>query len=134
MQRFVCALAGSWRHGFTKRTRWRRIIDLEPYKGAGVGAGALAFVYYSAKVLFRQVSKDKMEIVKDRIETDIVTKQFERIRELETANKDLTTEALARAVELGEVKGEVRALQGQVNMLEQTIAAMQRQIDQLVVK
>lgn len=124
-----------------KCVTWRRTIDLEAFKWPTAGAGAIATMYMVGRTIMRVFSRDKLEIVRDRTETNIVVGQFERIRELETANKDLTALYVAKVAELGEVKGEVKALSmqcfsqaGQIKGLEATIAAMQGQINELMMR
>lgn len=113
-------------------------LDGESFKIVGSGAGILGACYYLGSVFFRRFAKDKLERVKDRTETDIVTSQYLRIKELEAANRDITEKYISSASELGEVKGEVRALtmhskqlEGQVDALQKTVEAMQRQINEL---
>ena len=91
--------------------------------------------------MFRRLYKDNLEITKDRTEANIVVGQYERIRELEYANKELTDLYVAKVAELGEVKGEVKALSmqtamqsGQIKHMEATITAMQEQINQLMLR
>jgi hypothetical protein len=98
-------------------------------------------MYGFARLIFRRLYKDNLEITKDRTEANIVVGQYERIRELETANKDLTALYIAKVAELGEVKGEVRALSmqtamlsGQIKTSEATIMAMQSQLNELMLK
>lgn len=119
----------------------RRIIDIEPFKWPAAATGVVAGMYTLGRMFFRRMSKDNLEVTKDRTEVNIVVGQYERIRELETANKELTAKYVAKVAELGEVKGEVRALSmqttmqsGQIDMLKATVAAMQEQINQLMMR
>lgn len=114
---------------------------MESGKWAIGGATGIGAIYAFARLIFRHLYKDNLEITKDRTETNLVVGQYERIRELETANKELTTKYVAKIAELGEVKGEVRALSmqtamqsGQIKTMEATIMAMQEQINELMLR
>lgn len=127
--------------GYLKPISGRGIIDIDTAKDAGAYTGALAGMVFLGRVVFRRLFKDNLEMTKDRTETNIVVGQFERIRELETANKELTALYVAKVAELGEVKGEVKALSmqcssqaGQIKSLESTLAAMQLQLNELMMR
>lgn len=114
-------------------------IDSESVKTIGSGLGALGAFFWAGNAVFRRFFKDKLERVKDRTETDIVTSQYARIKELEAANREITDKYISSASELGEVKGEVRALtmhskmlEGQVSTLQKSLEAMQKQVNDLV--
>lgn len=142
-RQYVCVFMDLSRAGQSRFISGRKIIeaDQESIKAVGMGLGGLSGMFILGRMVFRRFFKDNLEITKDRTETNIVVGQFERIRELESANKDLTALYVAKVAELGEVKGEVKALSmqcssqaGQIKALEATIATMQGQINELMMR
>lgn len=109
----------------------RRTIDIEPFKWPAAATGVVAGMYTLGRMFFRRMSKDNLEITLDRTETNLVVGQYDRIRELETANRDLVGTLLAKTAELGELRGEVRALNVQITAMEKSMVVLQLKIDVL---
>lgn len=115
------------------------MLDGESEKWLATGFGSAGGLYLLARWVFRWFGKDKLEFTKDRVETDIVTGQYLRIRELEGKNTELVSQLLEKAQEVGMLRGQVEALTYhsklqdlQIEHLKENIKALTAQIEPLL--
>lgn len=115
------------------------MLDGESGKLIATGGGSVAGAWLLARYVFRWIGKDKLEFTKDRVETDIVTGQYSRIRELEGKNSSLVDQLLEKTEEVGKLKGQVEALtyhsklqDMEISHLKEKLQAMQEQIEPLM--
>lgn len=116
------------------------MLDGEPGKWIATGSGGIAGLWLLGRYAFRWFGKDKLEFTKDRVETDIVTGQYERIRELEGKNTNLVDQLLTKTEEVGKLKGQVEALtyhsklqDMEISHLKEKLQTLQDKIEPLMV-
>lgn len=115
------------------------MLDSEPGKWFAAGSGGLFGIIMFGRYVFRWLGKDKLEFTKDRVETNIVTGQYERIRELEGKNSSLVDQLLTKTEEVGKLKGQVEALtyhsklqDMEISHLKEKLQTLQEQIEPLM--
>lgn len=107
------------------------MIEGETGKLLATGGGSFAGALILARYAFRWLGKDKLEFTKDRVETDIVKGQYDRIRELEEKNSALVSQLLTKAEEVGMLRGQVEALTHHSKLQDLEIAHLKENIQAL---
>lgn len=112
------------------------MLDGESGKWLATGGGSMAGLWLLGRYAFRWFGKDKLEFTKDRVETDIVTGKYSRIRELESKNTSLVDQLLDKTEEVGKLKGQVEALtyhsklqDMEIEHLKEKLKCLQEQIE-----
>jgi ribosomal protein S15P/S13E len=114
------------------------MTDADLAKWVATGGGGLAGLWMLGRYAFRHFGKDSLEFTKDRVETDIVTSQFARIKDLESANSGLVAQLLEKAEEVGKLKGQVDALamktqmqEVQIQHLTENLARLEKHVNEI---
>lgn len=115
------------------------MIDPEIDKWLVTGGVTGGGLYFLARYVFRWFGKDKLEFTKDRVETDILTGQYSRIRELELKCTELVDQLLSKTEEVGKLKGQVEALtyhsklqDMEIEHLKENVKALTSQVEPLM--
>lgn len=115
------------------------MIEGDAEKWLAISGSSGVGLYILGRYVFRWFGKDKLEFTKDRVETDIVTGQYSRIRELESKCGDLINQLLEKTEEVGKLKGQVDALTMKTNMqdlqikhLNENVHRLEQQIEPLM--
>lgn len=96
------------------------------------GTGGVSIIAWAVRTVIRRLSRDQVEVAKDRAEIDVITTLREQLKEARENERRAIQERNEAMIKLGGLQREVELLREHIDMLNTQATDLRTRVEEMV--